>query len=153
MLWFGVCFGLYALEIMCCMCVTIRCLLYVPICLGLMLNECLWNWMFVWWIRVQENPRKPMFGENHQTGLIMIEWWWMNEMITRTLDYVLHAWYRLTVVTVWDRVCVIVRKNEPKPKLPVRVKTGQWSGNSILRPLEAEFEKNQNGKVVGNWKL
>ena len=94
-----------------------------------------------------------MFGENHQTGLIMIEWWWMNEMIMRTLDYALHAWYRLMVATVWGRVCVIVRKNEPKPKLPVRVKTGQWSGNGILRPLEAEFEKTQNCKVVGNWKL
>ena len=87
-------------------------------------------------------------------GFRINDWMFENEwMIMRTLDYTLHAWYKLTVATVWGRVCVIVRKNEPKPKLPVRVKTGQWSGNGILRPLKAEIEKTQNWKVVGNWKL
>ena len=33
-------------------------------------------------------------------------------------------------------------------KLPFRVEIGQSRENQILRPLEAEFEKNQNCKVV-----
>jgi len=57
------------------------------------------------------------------------------------------------VLTTQGNMHIILQKNLFERNLPLSDFNGQCSGNKILMPFEAEFEKGQNCKVVGNEKF
>ena len=59
----------------------------------------------------------------------------------------------LQFLTTQGNMHIILRKNLFERNLPLSNFNGQCTGNKILRSLEAEFEKGQNCKVLGNEKF